>query len=219
MPRHREGPAAPYACEPDLPAHLDDVAAIGPRTEVQQAAIAGLTGDVDASRARLVECRVGDVAAERLDLGGAVLIDVEIDAVRATALRAVAGRWRNVRLTGGRIAALDLSQADVETVELRGARIDYLTLAHARVSDLVVADCALGTVDLPGAELRRVRFDDCRADEVDTRGLRAEDLDLRGLDALAYTDPMALRGATLSPRQVEALSESLAAALGIDVRD
>jgi uncharacterized protein YjbI with pentapeptide repeats len=219
MQRHREGPAAPHRCEPDLPAHFDDVAALAPHADVEQSRVAGLTGDVDAVHARLVECRIADADVERLDLGGAVLIDVEVEAIRATALRAVEGRWRNVRLTGGRIAALDLSHADVETVELRGMRIDYLTLAHARVNDLLVVDCALGTIDLPRAQLERVRFEASRADEVDTRELAAHDLDLRGLDALAYTDPASLRGAALSPRQVELLSGSLAAALGIDVRD
>lgn len=58
---------------------------------------------------------------------------------------------------------------------------------------------------------------DGRADEVDTRGLRATDLDLRGLEALAYTDPRGLAGATLEARQAEVHAVALAHALGIRV--
>jgi hypothetical protein len=47
----------------------------------------------------------------------------------------------------------------------------------------------------------------------------SKDLDLRGLEAVSYLDPASLRGATLSPRQVEYLAPALAEALGIRVLD
>lgn len=218
MPRNREGPIAPHRCEPDLPRVLDDASTLERHDDVQQSRIVGLSGDVHAAHARVIECRVSAALVERLDLTGATLVDVEIEDLRATTVVARSGRWRSVRIVGGRIGTLDLSGAEVETVELRGVRIDYLTLAQARVSDLLLIDCVLGTVDVPHARLERAGFEKCRADEVDTRELRARDLDLRGLEALSFTDPTGLRGATLSSRQAEALSTSFASALGIDVR-
>ena len=143
---------------------------------------------------------------------------MEVVGLRAAEVVATRGTWRNVRLTGGRVGALELGRAELSSVELRGMRIDYLTLAGAAASDVVFVDCAIGTLDLPGATLSRVRFEACRADEVDTRDLRAAHVDLRGLDAVGYTAPAGLRGATLSPRQVELLASDLAAALGIGVR-
>jgi uncharacterized protein YjbI with pentapeptide repeats len=102
---------------------------------------------------------------------------------------------------------------------LDGLRIDYLTVAGATLADVEISGCRIGTLDAPGARLNRMRFTGTTADEVDTRELRSADLDLRGLDAGAFTDVRALRGATLNTAQVEAHAAAFAAALGLDVRD
>jgi uncharacterized protein YjbI with pentapeptide repeats len=217
--RAGDRPAAPRISPPDLPEELEVRSVLSSHDDLLAARLEGLAGDVDAAHSRLSECLVVEASVDRLDLAGAVLTDVEIDQPRVTELVARTGRWRNVRVTGGRLGTLDLSGAEVESVELVGVRVDYLSLAQAKVADLALRDCALRTLDLPHAELARVRFEDSRADEVDTRGLSAVDVDLRGLEALAFTDPTSLRGATLSGRQVEQLAPDLARALGIDVRD
>ncbi|UYK41459.1 pentapeptide repeat-containing protein [Microbacterium terricola] len=219
MPRRSTGPLPPRSAAPDLPRVLEDADGWRPHADLQQVRLAGLTGDVDLAHARLTECVVATASVDRLDLSGATLVDVEVEEPRATAIAAGSGRWRSVRVTGGRIGTLDLARAELEAVELRGVRIDYLALTQATVRDLLIVDCTIGTLDVPFARLERVSVEDSRADEVDTRELRAKDLDLRGLDALAYTDPTALRGATLSARQVAELADAFAAALGIDVRD
>lgn len=212
------GPQEPRISAPDLPDTFDEADALEPGDDVIQARVRGLAGEVDAARATIAESTIeGDVG--RFDLTLARLTDVEIADLRAIELIASRGSWRNVRITGGRIGALDLARADLYSIELRGVRIDYLTLAEANASDLLIADCTIGTLDLPSAKLSRVRFEGTRADEVDSRELRSTHVDLRGLDAVAYTSPAGLRGATLAPRQVELLAADLASALGIDVRD
>ncbi|HWT34499.1 MAG TPA: hypothetical protein VN107_12080 [Microbacterium sp.] len=210
---------APQVSAPDLPDALRETGALVPDAELVQSRIARLGQRVDASRAVLAESVLDATSVDRLDLTLARLSDMEVVGLRAAEVVATRGTWRNVRLTGGRVGALELGRAELWSVELRGMRIGYLTLAGAAASDVVFVDCAIGTLDLPGATLSRVRFEDCRADEVDTRDLRAEHVDLRGLDAVGYTAPAGLRGATLASRQVELLASDLAAALGIDVRD
>ncbi len=219
MPPRETRPRPPRQARPDLPPRLAVGTTLSRRSDTSQTRIEGLAGDVDAAHARLVECVLAASAVDRLDLTGATLIDVAIEELRATTVAAVSGTWRSVTITGGRIGTLDLSRAQMDAVELRGARIGYLALGQAVVADLLIADCVIGALDLPGASLERVRFEDSRADDVDTREMRAADLDLRGLQALGYTDPAALRGATLSPHQASALAESFAAALGVQVRD
>ncbi|MCR2801000.1 hypothetical protein QNO21_06720 [Microbacterium sp. zg-Y818] len=219
MPPRENRPRPPRQALPDLPPRLSAGTTLGRRSDVSQTRIEGLTGDVDAAHARLVECVLGASAVDRLDLTGATLIDVAIEELRATTVAAISGTWRSVAITGGRVGTLDLSRAQMDAVEVRGARIDYLALGQAVVADLLIADCVIGSLDLPGATLERVRFEESRADDVDTREMRATDLDLRGLQALGYTDPAALRGATLAPHQASALAESFAAALGVQVRD
>lgn len=217
MARTRE-PVPSRECAPDLPAELDDVSSLSPRDDLVAARIAGLAGDVDASHGRLAESELVAASVDRLDLGGATLADVRVADVRATELRARDGRWRNVLVAGGRVGTLDLSRADLDGVELRGLRIDYLSLAVASVVDVRLVDCVIGVVDLPEARVERVAFDGCRADEVDTRGLRATDLDLRGLEALSFTDPAGLRGATMTELQAEQHAAAFAVALGIRLR-
>lgn len=218
MPRRTDGPRPPHPSDPDLPRDLDTVTSLVRHDDIVGARIVDVTGDVDAAYARIAECVFAPATLDRLDLRGATLVDVEIEDLRATSLLATDGSWRAVRLRGGRIGTLDLSRARADRVELRGARIDYLTLGQAEANDILFTGCSLGALDVPLAKLERVRFEDCRVDEVDSRELRARDLDLRGLEALAYTDPASLRGATLSARQTELLSDSFATALGIDVR-
>lgn len=212
-------PVAPRHSAPDLPDVLDDVDGLRARSDVFQSRVGGLGGQVDAAHSQLTECVIAPASVDRLDLTGAALVDVDTEELRATELVARNGRWRSVRVTGGRVGTLDLSGAELDGVELRGIRIDYLSLGGARVSDLLIADCTILALDLPQATVERVRFDGTRADEVDNRGLRARHLDLRGLEALSYLDPAALRGATLTARQVELLAPAFAASLGIDVRD
>lgn len=219
MVRRAPGPIAPRVSEPDLPDRLADGPSLSRRLELFAARVAGLEGDVDAAHSRLVETAVDTASVDRLDLTGATLTDVRVTDLRAVEMLGRDSRWRSVEVIGGRVGTVDLARAELDGVLLSGLRLDYLSLASATVSDVRFVGCDIRTIDLPEATLTRVRFEDCRADEVDTRGLRATDLDLRGLDALSYTDPRALRGATLSPRQVEALAGSFAASLGIDVRD
>lgn len=216
--RGNGGPAAPRISSPDLPDELEAVSALAPHVDLLGTRIVGLEGAVSGAHARLSECSLATASVDRIDLTGAALTDVEIEDLRAAELVARSGRWRNVRIAGGRIGTVDLAASELDSVELHGVRIDYLSLSQATAADLLVRDCVLRTVDLPLATLARVRFEGCRADEVDTRGLTLRDLDLRGLEAMSFTDPTALRGATLDARQVGLLALDLARALGIDVR-
>ena len=194
---------------------------LGPTGEQGRAGELGLTGkqgltdEIDARHAHLDECTIADLSLDRLDLGGAVLADVSICALTAAVVRAREGRWRNVAVEGGRIGSLDLSDADLTMVELRGVRIDYLSLASATVADLRCVDCTFGAIDAPDARMERVAFEGCRADELDSRGLRATDTDMTGLDIVTITEPLGLRGVTLSEAQVSQHAFAFAAALGI----
>lgn len=212
-------PKRPRSFTPDLPTEFDDVEGLAPRGDVLGAQIGGLSGDVSAAHGHLAESRIDGASVDHFDLTGTVLADVVIDGIRAVEVSLRDGTWRNVEVTGGRIGTLDGLRSTWDAVTLRGIRIDYLSLSSATLGDVRIVDCEIGTLDLPDARLTRVRFEGSRADEVDTRGLRAADLDLRGIEALSYTDPKSLTGATLSPRQAELHAPSFAAALGIRLAD
>ncbi len=209
-------PRAPVVTAPDLP---DEFVPADPARHGEfLAARIECTGETDLSHASLEQCRVGGTA-ERVDLFGATLLDLEMTELRTAVLSLRETTIRRLRIHGCRLGTLDLSDARVAELEVQASRIDYLTFGGARIEDAVIVGTSFQTLDLPQATLTRVRFDDCRVDEVDSRGMNATDLDLRGLDALSYLDVNALRGATLTTRQVELLAPAFAASVGIDVRE
>ncbi|WP_308490969.1 pentapeptide repeat-containing protein [Microbacterium terrisoli] len=221
MPRcprseHSTGPKAPVISPPDLPDRFD-LGRPAPHADLFAARIE-LDGSADAAHASIEQSLIAG-AGEELDLTGATLIDVDVTDLRFGSVRARSASLRRVRFTGGRIGTLDLSDTRIGELELRHVRIDYLTLAGAQIEDVMIGDCVLTTLDLPQAKVSRAAFASSRVDDVDTRGMRAEHLDLRGLEALAYLDVTALRGATLAPHQVELLAPAFAAAFGIRVSD
>lgn len=209
-------PVPPRASVPDLPDTF--TFAVPARHADLLAAEIACSGEVDLAHSSLEQCVLSG-AADRIDLTGATLIDVEIRDIRAAAIALRDATIRRLRIVDGRIGTLDLSDARVAELTIDDTRIDYATLGGARAEDVLMTGAALQALDLPQATLTRVGFDGCRADEVDSRGLRATHVDLRGLDALAYLDVSALRGTTMSPRQVELLAPAFAAAAGIDVQD
>jgi uncharacterized protein YjbI with pentapeptide repeats len=214
MARSTERPQPPRVSPPDLPDELEE--AVGRRHGDHVGQRIPLAEDL--AHAQFEQCSLSG-AVDRADLTGATLLDVEIVDARTPVLSLKDATIRRLRIAGGRIGTLDLSGAHIVELILEHARIDYLSLAAAKIQDSLVADCTLATVDLPAAAVTRVRFERSSADEVDTRGLRADSLDLRGLDALSFLDVTALRGTTLSARQVELLAPVFARAAGIDVQD
>ncbi|MDJ1115273.1 hypothetical protein [Microbacterium dauci] len=218
MARSRLRPEPPRISEPDLPDTFEDVA-LRRSAEVIEGRVTLAPGKTDAAHSRISESVVEAASVEAIDLNGAILSDVVFEQMSAAELLAREGTWRTVVVRGGRIGTLDLSRGRWDGVVLDGVRIDYLTVAGATLADVEISGCRIGTLDAPGAQLDRVRFVGTTADEVDTRELQSRDLDLRGLDAVAFTDVRALRGATLSTAQVEAHAAAFAAALGVDVQD
>lgn len=215
MARPRTGPTLPRDIHPDLPPVLAPHTGLEPRSDLFGVRIENLSGSVSNVHGQLMEARIDGAQVDRWDTTGAAWTDVAVGDLRATELVARESAWRTVEIDGGRIATVDALRAAWDGVSLRGLRIDYLNLASATVSDLLLVDCEIGALDIPQARLTRVAFRNCRIDEVDTRGLRAEHVDLRGLEALRFTDPRGLAGATLSMRQTELHGAAFAAALGI----
>ncbi|PKI93162.1 hypothetical protein CW368_02465 [Actinomycetales bacterium SN12] len=216
MATRRTALRPPLVSAPDLPDILRPAAAR--RSADLRAALIELDGDADLAHSTLEQCVIAG-SGSALDLEGATMMDVDVRDLRIAKLSARRSTLRRVRISGGRIGTLDLSDSGIHELELRDVRIDYLTLAGCKAVDVRVESCQIAALDLPGATLSRVAFATTSSDEVDPRGMRAEHLDLRGLDALGFLDVTALRGATLTLRQVEQLAPVFAVAAGIIISD
>ncbi|MFJ6679537.1 hypothetical protein ACIQLK_10505 [Microbacterium sp. NPDC091382] len=217
MARSRIRPEPPRIPDPDLPREFA-AATLLRSGETSEARIGLDPGTTDAAHSRISESVVAPASVQALDLTGAILADVVLDAVSAAELIAREGTWRAVVVRGGRIGTLDLSRARCDGLVLDGVRIDYLTAGGATLRDVEVTGCRIGTLDLPGARVERMRFGGTSVDEMDVREWQAGDVDLRGADVLSFTDVRMLRGVTMTSDQATSHALALAASLGIDVR-
>lgn len=165
----------------------------------------------------LVECELISPVLEEADLGGCSWREVRVEGATATSCRLAEARWREVEWTGGRIGALEAYAADLAVVTLREARVDYLNLRGSSVSDLLLVDCHVGTLALTEARAQRVALRDCVVDELVLTRAELSDVDLRGARLTSVTGLAGLRGATVSPSQLDALAPLLADEWGIRV--
>ena len=216
MARSTESPVAPRVSPPDIPPHL--TASEPSRNADLLAARLTLAGNVDLAYASLEQCVVS-ADSDTIDLTGATILDVDVSGIRAASVKLRNAGIRRLRISGGRIGTLDLSTTRIDELELRDLRIDYLSLGGAKANDISVVGSTIKALDMPQAELTRVAFENCRSDEVDTQGMRAAHVDLRGLDADAFMDTNSLRGTTLTTFQMQQLAPTIAAGLGIQIRD
>lgn len=216
MARGSDSPAPPRISAPDLPPRLEP-AQPTPGADLLQTAL-DLSGTMNLAHSSLEQCTV-TADADSIDLTGATILDVDAKDLRVASMTLRNAGIRRLRITGGRIGTLDLSGTRIDELEIRDVRIDYLTLGGAKGTDILIANSTIRTLDLPQAEITRMRFEECRSEEVDPRGLRAKDVDLRGLDADVFVDTNSLRGTTLTTYQVQQLAPTIAAGLGIQIRD
>ncbi|KDA06267.1 hypothetical protein DC31_10435 [Microbacterium sp. CH12i] len=216
MARNSDSPVAPRVSIPDIPPHL--TAAEPSRSADLLAARLELVGTVDLAYASLEQCVIS-AAADRIDLTGATILDVDVTEIRAASVSMRDASIRRMRITGGRIGTLDLSGTRISELELRDVRIDYLSLAGAKGTDILIVESTIKALDMPQAQLTRVGFVNCRSDEVDTQGMRAANVDFRGLEADAFMDTNSLRGTTLTTFQIQQLAPTIAAGLGIQIKD
>jgi len=208
----------PRVHPPDLPVAFEDAERPELRGDHYQLRFPGMSGDIDASYASIVECRLEPSSVQDFILRGAALADVAVQDLQAVQVVGRQSHWRRVAIVGGRIASLDLSGATLNSVELRGLRLDYVNFAGADLADVLITGCRIATIDMPQGTLKRVRFHGSTAEEVDTRETRIEHLDLRGLDVTRFLDIRSLRGATFSTEQATLHSAALARAVGLDLR-
>jgi uncharacterized protein YjbI with pentapeptide repeats len=174
-----------------------------------------LTGD--ATGARFLECELADCAVDGVAFDRARLATCRLAGLRATALSAVDATWLDVVVTGGRIGALTAHGAGLTRVGLEGVVLDYLDLRGATVQDLTVRGCRIRELDLTDADLRDLRFEDTTVGSLVLSNARNRQVDLRGAEIAALDDVAGLPGCTISPAQLTAWSEGLAAHLGIRV--
>jgi|ERR1051326_4035908 uncharacterized protein YjbI with pentapeptide repeats len=118
-----------------------------------------------------------------------------------------------------RLTGLHWIDGSVRDVTFRECRMDLATFRFTSFKDVEFVDCNLTRADFTRADLRGARFRGCDLSgaqfaEADCRGTRFTRCELVGLGSVT-----SLKGATINPDDLAALSRTLAAALGITIAD
>lgn len=183
-----------------------------------------LVEDIDASQtvardARFDECAIRGTHLTSADLTGS---------------RSAHSWFRNVDLTGARLNEIDWQDdeliecvmagaeavgAQLRRVTFEGCKLDGVNFSGATLTDVTFRDCMLRDVELGGATLTRVAFPGTHLELALTEAV-CDRVDLREAAQLTITEGVSgLRGAMITQLQLLDLAPTLAASIGIDVRN
>lgn len=171
---------------------------------------------LDLAGALVSTSRFEDVSADETDLKAARLNEVELERVNLPVVRAARGQWRDVKING-RLGSLEAYEAQWKSVHFVGCKLSFVNLRGADVMDVLFTDCVIDELDLISTTARRMRFENTRVGSLNVRQAKMQDVDLRGAALTTIDDPMDLRGATISPEQLDMLAPLLAASIGLTV--
>lgn len=149
--------------------------------------------------ARIVESVFDGADVPVVSAARATLRDVEIRDSRFGSIEAYGGAWRGIRFTRCRLGFVNLRATDL--------------------LDVAFVDCTIDEIDLLDATARRVAFDGSRVGALNVGGATLTDVDLRGADLREIVGMAGLRGATISPEQLQLMAPALAEQAGLRVED
>ena len=145
------------------------------------------------------------------------LVDVALEGVDLANSRFVESLWRRVHLDRCRLTGVVLAGCIVEDAVITGSVLDFANLRFAQFTRVRFEGCTLTGADLVEAQLHDVSFEACDLSTVEFSQAHCQRVRIAGcrLDGLRGVGGLA--GATIAPTDLLALTDQLAAALGIHV--
>ena len=173
----------------------------------------------DASDARFLECRLQRCCLDGVSMRRTRVVESVLAECHGASVDLADSAWRDSGISGGRLGAVTLAGATWTGVRVHGSKLGFVNLAGARLEDVVFEGCEIGGLDIRAARLRSVSLLDCAIDELNVAGATLSAVDLSGARMRSLIGVESLRGAIISPDQLQDLAPLLAAELGIEVRD
>lgn len=172
----------------------------------------------DASDARFLECRLVRCVVDGLSFRRTRVLGSLVADVHGASVDFSDSTWRESRMSGGRLGAVNLPGATLTAVRIKGSKLGYLNLSGAHLDDVTFEGCEIGDLDARGATLRSVTFIDCSINELNVTEARLSKVDLSAARLRSLVGVDNLRGAIISHEQLVDLAPLLAAQLGLEVR-
>ncbi len=162
-------------------------------------------------------CRFDGLNLGTWAMRGAHLVESVFAGANVPAVSAARGGWRDVEFQGSRLGSLEAFDTAWRSIRFTRCKLGYVNLRGAELLDVAFIDCTIDEMDLLDAAARRVAFDGVRVGTLNVSGARLTDVDLRGADVGLVIGMEGLRGATISPEQLQLMAPALADLAGIVV--
>lgn len=175
-----------------------------------------LTG-LDAPDVRFLGCGLYDCRLDDAVLARARLAECVVTGLQANRVELVSSSWRTVVVSDCRFGALLAPASTLTRVRVIGGKLDLVNLRGARLSEVRFEECRLGEVDVGAAQLRRVSFVGCQVDRLVLSGSRLEEVDVSTSELHRVDGVESLSGAVISTAQLAELAPAFAAHLGVRV--
>ncbi|WP_203582370.1 pentapeptide repeat-containing protein [Microbacterium hibisci] len=162
-------------------------------------------------------CRFDGLVLDTWTLRGARIVESVFSGANVPAVSAARGGWRDVEIRDSRFGSVEVYDAEWRGIRLLRCKLGYVNLHAAELLDVAFIDCTIDEIDLMDAAARRVAFASTRIGTLNASGARLHDVDLRGADVGQVVGLEGLRGATISPEQLQLMAPALAELAGIVV--
>jgi uncharacterized protein YjbI with pentapeptide repeats len=147
------------------------------------------------------------------------LRDTELHACNLSAARCSESSFVRVRVTGTRMAGIDLSRSTLQDVVFENCKLDMANFRYAKLTRVRFIDCTLDEADFQTAELTDVAFQSCRLEKVEFSQVKIKRADVRTSGLQDIRGWQSLRGLTIDPVQLVTIAPQLAHELGIVVEE
>ena len=212
-----------------LPPRLEEIAVIPleplaspleSNTEYEAISFAGrLANDLVCTSSQFQDCSISLSVTKNLVMQKVRVKDTFLEVGTVNVLDAHNSRWRECRISQGKIVSGNFSGADLSGTLFKDLKIGYLNLIQSDISDVLFENCKFDTLDFVGAKISRVAFLDCHVNEIDLRDTKSENFDLTGLEFQSLNGMDGLRNCYVSNSQLIQLSSVVARELGIKILD
>ncbi|WP_109209168.1 MULTISPECIES: pentapeptide repeat-containing protein [Microbacterium] len=162
-------------------------------------------------------CRFEGLVLGAWTLRGARVVESVFSGANVPAVSAARGGWRDVELRDSRFGSVEAYDGEWRGIRFVRCKLGYVNLRAAELLDVAFEDCTIDEIDLMDASARRVAFASTRIAALNASGARLADVDLRGADVGQVIGLDGLRGATISPDQLQLMAPALAELAGIVV--
>ena len=182
-------------------------------------AYAGVVGDGwELGSGDTVEaCRFDGLEFGTWALRGARVVESVIAGANIPVVSGARTGWRDVEVRDSRFGSFEAYDAAWRGIRFTRCKLGYVNLRASELLDVAFVDCAIDEIDLLDAAARRVAFVSSRVGTVNASGARLTDVDLRGADIGQVVGFEGLRGATISPEQLQLMAPALADLAGLTV--